>query len=93
MERTTGFSFPLPGIALGAAADLEVGGDAQVALLPVGFHPRDLILLYETNGVAAGQPAQRRCIEADDMADGGRRLNRTRYNNATDFPFPMLMIW
>ena len=46
---------PIPKTDLGPATEFEVRGDAQVAPLPVGFHPRDVILLRQTNRVAAEQ--------------------------------------
>jgi len=45
----------LQAVALGPATEFEVRGDAQVAPLPVGFHPRDVILLRQTNRVATEQ--------------------------------------
>jgi hypothetical protein len=66
---------PLSRNSLGAAADLEVGGDAQVAPLPVGVDPRDVIPLNQTNRVAARQKAEGRFIQAGDADDAAVCLN------------------
>ncbi len=62
----------VPGMDFGAGARLEVGGGAQVLLLPVGFDPRDGNLLRQMNGIAAERQPRRRFIEARDQEDDGR---------------------
>src|SRR5258706_11176168 len=64
----------VPGMDVRASACIEVGGDAHVAPLLVGFDPRDVVLRGKVNGVAAEQQPQRRLIQARDVDDDGRCL-------------------
>src|SRR5260370_41846736 len=62
------------GSDLGPATEFKVCGDAQVAPLPVGFDPRDVILLRQTNRVAAEQQPEGWLIYAGDLDADGRGL-------------------